>query len=130
MAAGLRFENYALERVENFPGFQSSTEEEDLKAGTDFYWYGVAIDVTLYQEKSSTEWVGSIELACSRVHIGIRTGNGRVHFSQPVLVLCFELLVPANSSGLRLAAEEIVVPLIEDAVGMLWDYEDAKEVTI
>ena len=124
MAAGSLFEDRILEQVEKLPGFQSATKEEDWKAGTDFFWYGVAIDVTLCQEKSHTEWVGSIELACSKVHIGIRTGNGRVEFSQPVLVLCFKLLVPANASGLRLVAEEIVIPLLEDAVDMLWAYED------
>ena len=129
MSAGLRFEDLVLEQTESFPGFQSSSKEEDFKAGTDFYWYGVAIDVTLYQEKSNTEWVGSIGLACSKVHVGIRTGNGRVQFSQPVLVLCFELLVPANASGLRLAVDEIVIPLLEDAVDMMFDYED-EEVTM
>lgn len=73
--------------------FVSSSIVEDQHQGIDFTVLGVPMDVTLnVAGKNRTRWFSQkIDLGFGKVNFGFRTGNGKVTFDKPVLILGFNI---------------------------------------
>jgi hypothetical protein len=70
--------------------FRFSTKEEDKFFGTDAFMYGLPVDFTcnMMGKNHTTILDVSVELlGIGRISFGVRTGNGRIKFETPVLVI-------------------------------------------
>lgn len=82
-----------------FEDIQNASVTEDRYAGTDLFLCGVPVDITEYPAgKNCYTPLFSVNCGVFQFSAGIRTGNGRVWFDRPVLVLGFELY-PAPRRG-------------------------------
>lgn len=124
--AGLRFEDYVIANIEHLPGYGVASVEQDRKCGTDFFYYGVAVDITLIRKKYTTFAESYIDLPICNVYVGIRTSNGRVRFEHPVLVLFFDL-DGMSECGLKFAACELDEAALEQAMDIYWQLVDQEE---
>jgi len=65
-----------------------STEQQDRYEGTDLFVLGVPIDVTLaFHMKEKTQKLDTIIIDGVTIEFGLRIGNWRTNFKNPVLVI-------------------------------------------
>ena len=126
--AGLRFEDYIITNLEGLPGYKLSSAEQDRKWGTDFFYYGVPIDITLNPNKNNVTFSETyIDILVCKIYVGFRTGNGKARFEHPVLVLYFNLLDMADDDVLKLVAYEFGEEALEKALDIFWCLLDQQK---
>lgn len=125
--------------------FRFATVEEDKFFGTDAFMYGLPVDFTrnIKGKNHTTILDASVDLpGVGKVTFGIRTGNGRVKFETPVLVIGVNLNTGSEDDGgfiegsmlkfslshLIDAVKKQVQQIIDIGSGAYWDYCDAAEV--
>lgn len=137
MPVGIKFEDMIIERLEDSVGYEVASPDADWYQGTDFYWFGVPVDVTLNHRKKGVQWGGRIDMQVASVSVGVRVGNGHRRFEHSVLVLLFEpntdvqLPVHVERQLCRHMAREVNAALLDDAIDLFWQLVDeleAKEV--
>ena len=121
------FEDLLLERLEQFEGYEFSSKKSDIYEGTDFYYHRLPVDLTLNQNKRFVIYSNEIDLielpSCS-IKVGVRFGNGRKLFKEPVMVLLFLSKVGACYS---LIANDINEDILEQAADIYWALIDELE---
>lgn len=105
-------------------GIKASSYEEDRKCGIDMKYFGVPIDVTYNSSKNNCSHLGSYNFYGCMVEVKLRTGNSRVVFDEPVLVVEFskvELPLVLDCT------DEYGAEILEDAISIYWEYMDSLE---
>lgn len=92
-----------------FKAVRNSSPIQDKNEGTDLFYQGIRIDITLnFDGKVCTKKIGeSYERdSFGSVRFGLRSGNGLKFFSEPVLVIGFDLFsIPVSNKDLDNLAE-------------------------
>lgn len=100
---------------------------KDQHQGTDFTVLGVPMDVTLnVVGKNRTKWSKTtIDLGFGKVNFGIRTGNGKVKFAVPVLILGFTFadIRKSNASYLVEAFKDQIQEILETGMDIYFEEE-------
>lgn len=95
---GIEFEEIISEKIGSFSAktwgngsFTLSSMNADQYKGTDFTLLGIPVDVTLnFDGKKHMRHISTtLDTNICKVNFGIRYGNGRVQFDNPVLVIGF-----------------------------------------
>lgn len=125
MRNGEVFEDMLLERLEQFEGYEPSSRESDRYWGTDFFYHRLPVDVTLNKNKRSVIYseIELIDLPTCSIKVGVRFGNGRAKFKEPVMVLLF---LPKVESY-NLMASDINARILERASDIYWTLMDELE---
>ena len=119
------FEDLLLERLEQFEGYEFSSKKSDIYEGTDFYYHRLPVDLTLNQNKRFVAYSDeTVELPACSIKVGVRFGNGRKLFKEPVMVLLFLSKVGAYYS---LIANDINEDILEQAADIYWALIDELE---
>ena len=108
MQSGKFFEEVFLENFASsdysFRSFRKASEKEDREEGTDFFCGGLRFDITEdFCGKDNLTLKAGIHLPNFWVELGIRTGNQRVTFREPVVVLGIQ--VPSCTSKKEIVRE-------------------------
>lgn len=122
---GQIFEDTMLERLEQLEGYEFSSKKNDIREGTDFYYHRLPVDLTLNQNKRFVAYSDeTVELPACSIKVGVRFGNGRKLFKEPVMVLLFLSKVGACYS---LIASDIDEDVLEQATDIFWALIDELE---
>lgn len=109
-------------------GYRIASRHEDLYEGTDGFIYGLRVDFTLKGgDKSNYKPIGLIQIGPIEsphytVTVGVRTGNCFCEFSEPVMVLDFNLFIPAHKAKALLDLVEQAH--IDAAMDLFWQHVD------
>lgn len=118
------FEDLLLERLEQFEGYEFSSKKSDIYEGTDFYYHRLPVDLTLNQNKRFVAYSDeTVELPACSIKVGVRFGNGRKLFKEPVMVLLF---LPKVGSY-NLIASDINEGVLEQVIDIFWALIDELE---
>lgn len=123
---GEAFEDMLLEKLEQFEGYEFSSKKSDIYEGTDFYYHRLPVDVTLNRNKRFVVYSNeTIDLPACSIKVGVRFGNGRKLFKEPVMVLLFLPKVGLYS----LVASDVNEDVLEQATDIFWALiDELKEV--
>ena len=115
-ATGYCFEADIIEEMGKFAvkewgtkSFRFSTFSEDRYMGVDCYVLGVPVDVTLaYENKRRMKrLVYTLSYDGIEISFGVRYGNGRTVFEQPVLVIGVSNALGVKNSNLRYIIDNV-----------------------
>jgi len=94
-SSGYEFESEMADFITSFArkewgdaAVKFSTELQDRHEGADIFLLGIPVDITLnFARKNKTKWLETLVLEGANINLGIRYGNGKVKFENPVLVI-------------------------------------------
>lgn len=121
---GKQFEKVAKFYLEKIEGYKDSTNLEDWHEGTDFFYHGVPIDITLYLNKNHIVEGSLTKLKGCNAWTAVRSGNGHHEFETPVLVLGFTV------TKAEIAIDQLQYngdAILEKATDKYWDAMDKME---
>lgn len=106
--------------------FRRAAKEEDYKLGTDAFIYGLPVDFTcnFAGKNHMVDTEVSMSTPFGEIKFGVRTGNGRVSFSQPVLVIGVDTdfyLKKNNIPSIISAVSKRVEEIISTGTDAYWD---------
>ena len=117
---GVRFENLCLRLLEQKKAYKPSSAVADKEEGTDLYWQGQPVDLTLQvQAKDHASGLVKLGEGCySRLYVSVRSGNGHHQFKQPVVVVHAECLhgYAGDNAILREMALDITPEVLDKAL--------------
>jgi hypothetical protein len=106
---------------------RTGTPHEDFQKGTDFFLYGIPVDVTLRDKGGQIKAViGKFQTEAYAVILGIREWNSHVKFPQPVLVMWFCIKNPQINQVDRLV-QMITYEHLNEAMDRYVNYIDPSE---
>lgn len=121
---GQIFEDIMLERLEQFEGYEPSSREDDRYKGADFYFHRLPVDLSLNPNKRAVIYSKiDLDLPTCSIKVGVRFGNGRAKFREPVMVLLF---LPKVWSY-NLMASDVTEDVLECASDIFWALIDKLE---
>jgi len=113
--------------------FRYATQEEDKFFGTDAFFYGLPVDFTCnFSGKNHMEDLQvSVELPkIGKIKFGVRTGNGKIRFDMPVLVIGVETndgyLAKSAIGRVTCAVRAQLQKIIDVGTNNYWEYCDAN----
>ena len=120
------FKDLALDNPKRYAGYKNASEVQDFNEGTDLFWYGQRMDITLMDKHCLI--IGEIHGCVSVIKICVRIGNSVVQFKDPVIVLHS---VPVSFlDGYReieLAAGDITPEVLDKACDIFYEWQDAQD---
>jgi len=140
LSFGLEFESEMIQVVsEYYRGlyqvvsemtFRTSTKEEDLYLGTDFFAEGIPVDATLaIDDKDHCTMCPKVySLGAHDVKFGIRYGNnwnyGSNEFEKPVLVICITNIARNYLMNVMEDVRKVIGEIIDMAVSFYYETVD------
>lgn len=121
---GQEFERVALFYLTKISGCTVATRQDDIYKGTDLYYYGVPIDITLSDDKDNLLEGSYKRLRGLNAWTAVRVGNKHISFDTPVVVLGFTV----GKAEIAIAQIQSNAKLMLDAISdQYWNVMDTIE---
>lgn len=115
---GKQFEEQFISTLSSWGGITPATQQQDTKEGTDFFYYGVRVDITVSDNKDNTTAWKHYKYNGFDFNTAIRTGNKHQQFEVPTLVIQISSL---EMQGVLDIAADYGTEILEEAIDHYWN---------
>ena len=115
---GKQFEEQFIERLRGWGGITLASSQQDTKEGTDFFYYGVRVDITLSDNKDNIKGHKYYNYNGYGINAYVRTGNSHCEFKVPTLIVQVNSL---EKLGILRTVEDYGPDILEEALDLYWN---------
>lgn len=108
-------------------GLRKATEKEDIEEGTDFFYNGIRFDITedfSGKDNMAEGFQAEVDLPWAWIQLGIRTGNRKQQFEEPVVVIGVFAYSYESAKKVVFQLSEHWSEIFEKAFDLWCEYDD------